>query len=526
MKKKLILIISLLFVILCAALVIVFWDPIIDWLPIDQSGWKEVRKTGEIRYLDEDGDPYSGWAEVESNTYYFDPESFALQTGWLELEDGRYYLGDDGIRRTGWQTIDGKKYYLGDTGAMFTGWLELEEGFLYLNPDGNPQSGWLELEEGTYYLDTNSIRQTGWLELEEARFYLDADGRLHSGWLELEEGKYYIGETGNPLTGWQTVDEKVYYLNEEGIMQTGWLELDGNRYYLCGDGTRYTGWLELGEYKYYLKEDGTAAKGKYVIDDMTYYFTSTGANIVLVNTWNLLPENFKPNLVKLDNGGYADPVCVDALEKMMADCKAAGCHPIFKGTYRDFGAQRILFNNILKEYRDKGYANAYAMTLQRCAIPRASEHHLGLAFDITDSHYDKKYTGADNAVEWLSKHCWEYGFILRYPEGKTAVTGIMGEPWHFRYVGVELAMELKDSGLCLEEYLDLLTNDGTTCGNPDTPPITPKPAEEAPAETAPAETKPAEAAPGEDTPKETAPTETKPKEEAPDETSIPEGGHG
>jgi len=467
MNKKLVLIVSLLFAILCSTLVIVFWDPIIDWLPIDQSGWKEMRKTGEIRYLDEDGDPISGWLEVESNIYYFDPESFAMQTDWVDLPDGRYYLGSDGIRRTGWQTIDGKRYYLSDNGAMFTGWLEQEEGFLYLNENGNPQSGWVELEEGTYYLDENSIRQTGWLELEGTRFYLDEDGRLHNGWLELEEGKYYIGEEGTPLTGWQTVEEKVYYLSEDGIMQTGWLELDGSRYYLCGDGSRYTGWLELGEYTYYLKDDGSAAKGKLEIDGETHYFTSKGAKIVLVNTWNLLPEDFKPNLVKLDNGGYADPVCVEALEKMLADCKAAGCHPMFKGTYRDFGAQSILFNNILKEYKAKGYANAYAMTLQRCAIPRASEHHLGLAFDITDSRYNQKYTGADNAVEWLSKYCWEYGFILRYIDGTTDITGIMNEPWHFRYVGVELAMELKDSGLCLEQYLDNLTNDGTTCGNPD-----------------------------------------------------------
>ena len=62
---------------------------------------------------------------------------------------------------------------------------------------------------------------------------------------------------------------------------------------------------------------------------------------------------------------------------------------------------------------------------------------------------------------------YKYGFIVRYPENKTDITGIMGEPWHFRYVGVELATELKDSGLCLEEYLDALTGDGSTCGNPD-----------------------------------------------------------
>ena len=466
MNKKLIVIISLLFALLCGMLVFFFWDPIIDWLPIDQSGWEEM-KTGGICYLDEDGDPLPGWLEIESNIYYFDPQSYAMQTGWLQLEDERFYLGNDGIRRTGWQTIDGKRYYLDENGIMFTGWLQQEEGLLYLNENGNPQTGWLELEEGTYYLDENSIRQYGWLELDEKRFFLDEEGLLQQGWLEQEEGKYYLGEDGTPQIGWQIIDNNVYYLNENGIMQTGWLELGESKYYLREDGTRHSGWLELDGQQYYLKDDGSIARGKLVIDDETHYFTSTGAKIVLVNTWNLLPEDYKPNLVKLDNGGYADPVCVDALKKMLDDCAAAGCHPEFKGTYRDFGAQRTLFNNILKEYREKGYANAYAMTLQRCAIPRGSEHHLGLAFDITDSRYNQKYTGEDNAVQWLSENCWEYGFILRYIDGTTDITGIMNEPWHFRYVGVELAMELKDSGLCLEQYLDNLTNDGTTCGNPE-----------------------------------------------------------
>ena len=109
MNKKLIVIISLLFVLLCGMLVFVFWDPIIDWLPIDQSGWEEM-KTGGICYLDEDGDPIPGWLEIESNIYYFDPQSYAMQTGWLQLEDEHFYLGNDGIRRTGWQTIDGKRY--------------------------------------------------------------------------------------------------------------------------------------------------------------------------------------------------------------------------------------------------------------------------------------------------------------------------------------------------------------------------------------------------------------------------------
>ena len=146
MKKKVTLLIVCL-VLLCAGLITVFWDPIIDWLPIDQSRWKTM-KSGEIRWLDEDGDPVSGWYEVESNIYYFDPVSFAKQTGWIDLNDGRYYLGDDGIRQTGWQTVTGKRYYLGDDGVMFTGWLETAAGMLYLDENGNPQSGWIESEDG------------------------------------------------------------------------------------------------------------------------------------------------------------------------------------------------------------------------------------------------------------------------------------------------------------------------------------------------------------------------------------------
>ena len=486
MKKKVILFVSLLLLILSGVLIGIFWDPIIDWLPIDQSGWKTM-KNGEKCYLDEDGDPIPGWLEIDGSTYYFDTESCTMQTHWLELEGEAYYLGDDGIRRTGWQDIDGARYYLGDDGAMVTGWLEQDGGTMYLNEQGNPHSGWLELEEGTYYLDENFFQYTGWLELEDDRYYLDGagvmqtgwleqdgnryylneEGMLCSGWLELEDGKYYLSDDGNPQTGWQEIDGNTYYMDEAGVMQTGWLELDDNRYYLCGDGTRYTGWLEVDGNTYYLKEDGSAAKGKYTIDEKAYFFTSTGANFIMVNTWNELPEDYEVELVKLPNGKEAAAECYDILMQMVDDCTAAGCKPNIIGAYRTISNQRALFNNILAENRAKGYGDAYARTLKRCAIPGTSEHHLGLAFDIVDKRYPQKYTGENNALVWLSEHCWEYGFIIRYPDSKTDITGIMYEPWHFRYVGVELAMELKDSGLCLEEYIDALTGDGSTCGNPD-----------------------------------------------------------
>ena len=466
MKKKIILLVCLGLLLIGGVLVGIFWDPIIDWLPIDQSGWDVLDNGGQC-YLDEDGDPITGWQELDSKIYYFDPESYAMQIRWLELEDGRYYLGDDGVRQTGWQTINDARYYLGENGAMHTGWLDQDEGRMYLNDKGNPHSGWLKLADGTYYLDENYFMHTGWLELDDTRYYLDEDGSLHKGWLEQEEGKYYLSKEGIPQTGWLEDGGNFYYLNESGIMQTGWLELDTGKYYLCGDGTRYTGWLEVDDNKYYLKEDGTAAKGKLVIDGEAYFFTSTGANLIMVNTWYDLPEDYAVELTKLPNGKEASVECYDQLMKMIDDCTAAGCSPNIIGAYRTVSNQRVLFNNILAEYREKGYGDAYARTLQRCAIPGTSEHHLGLAFDIVDKRYPQKYTGENNAVVWLSEHCWEYGFILRYPNEKTSITGIMYEPWHFRYVGTELALELKDSGLCLEEYLDKLTDDGTTCGNPD-----------------------------------------------------------
>ena len=448
MKKKNVLLVSLLVLAVAGVLIGIFWDPIIDWLPIDQSGWK-VMKNGGKCYLDEDGDPIPGWLEIEGNLYYFDTETYAMQIRWVELEDGTYYLGDDGIKQTGWQEIGGERYYLGDDGTMVTGWLEQDGGTMYLNEQGNPHSGWLELDESRYYLDETGIKQTGWLELEESRYYLDEEGILCSGWLELEDGKYYLSEEGIPQTGWQEIDGSTYYMDDAGIMQTGWLEVSG--------------------YKYYLKDNGAAAKGRLVIDEKTYYFTSTGANIMLVNRWNSLSWDFAPEITECIPGCWVSPVCSDAVEQMLTDLQAATGDTGLLNGYRSYSTQYKGFYAAVQSMVDDGYSYpiAHNAASNTFAIPGTSEHQLGLALDVM-GRSDRYYEYGENAVIlWLKEHCWEYGFILRYPENKSHITGIIYEPWHFRYVGTELAMELKDSGLCLEEYLDALTNDGTTCGNPD-----------------------------------------------------------
>ena len=90
------------------------------------------------------------------------------------------------------------------------------------------------------------------------------------------------------------------------------------------------------------------------------------------------------------------------------------------------------------------------------ARPGTSEHQAGLAVDIVDKSYqllDERQE--DTAVQkWLMEHCAEYGYILRYPTEKSALTGVGYEPWHYRYVGEEAAREIMSRGLCLEEYLE------------------------------------------------------------------------
>jgi D-alanyl-D-alanine carboxypeptidase len=112
---------------------------------------------------------------------------------------------------------------------------------------------------------------------------------------------------------------------------------------------------------------------------------------------------------------------------------------------------------MINSYLDDGYSydEAYARSVQIVAVPGTSEHHLGLALDIVDSSYTKlNHQQAKMPTQkWLMEHCWEYGFILRYPADKSDSTGIIYEPWHYRYVGVDVARELQESGLTLEEYI-------------------------------------------------------------------------
>ena len=260
--------------------------------------------------------------------------------------------------------------------------------------------------------------------------------------------------------GWNTEAEQTFYINPDGSRHTGWLELNGTRYYLDKDGVLQTGWLELDGETYYLKKDGSISRGKVSLNNRTYYFTSTGARIILTNPWNVLPADYDPDLVVAEDGYRVDRSCKASLLQMLQDCRDAGFDARITSAYRDQETQIELYNNKVWYFLNRGYeeeaARKEAATI--IAVPGTSEHQLGLAVDLVDSsHWVLDESQEDTpAQKWLMEHCWEYGFILRYPNEKSEQTGIIYEPWHYRYVGVELAKELHTSGLCLEEYLNAL----------------------------------------------------------------------
>ena len=125
--------------------------------------------------------------------------------------------------------------------------------------------------------------------------------------------------------------------------------------------------------------------------------------------------------------------------------------------YRSTFQQKANFDREVKSLEDAGLGRAEAIerVLKTIQLPGCSEHETGLAIDITRKGVWRTDPGFDGSkeFEWLRKHAHEYGFILRYPKGKEAVTGVSYEPWHWRYVGVEAATAMKKSGQCLEEYV-------------------------------------------------------------------------
>ena len=156
--------------------------------------------------------------------------------------------------------------------------------------------------------------------------------------------------------------------------------------------------------------------------------------ILLVNKTYSVPYNYAP--------GDLTQECKAAFERMRKDAAAQGLNLYINSAYRSYSYQQSLYNRYVS--RDgKRVADTYS------ARPGHSEHQTGLALDlntVTQSFANTK------EGKWVAEHCHEYGFIIRYPKGKTHLTGYYYEPWHLRYVGADKATQITNSGKCLEEY--------------------------------------------------------------------------
>lgn len=179
--------------------------------------------------------------------------------------------------------------------------------------------------------------------------------------------------------------------------------------------------------------------------------------LMLVNKQNPVPEDFEVNLCGINDSLMADERIIDDIYRMMDAAEEDGVDLMICSAYRSYKRQKTLFDNKINSLMRDGmtYLEAYRIGSMNVTVPGTSEHHLGLALDILTGSYTKMDDGFGDtdAGKWLAKNAPDFGFILRYPAGKEDITGIVYEPWHFRYVGTEYAKDITDRGLCLEEYL-------------------------------------------------------------------------
>ncbi len=179
--------------------------------------------------------------------------------------------------------------------------------------------------------------------------------------------------------------------------------------------------------------------------------------LTVVNPWNPLPEDWVCDLVTLSDGRRVDSRCYEAFEEMMAACRDAGYAPFLCSAYRTQETQQSLYDNKVQRLMNSGMGEEEAKVeaAKAVAIPGTSEHQLGLAVDVVDANMQDLTDEQENTEtqKWLMANSWRYGFIHRYPNDKTDITGIIYEPWHYRYVGKAAAQDIFNRDITLEEYV-------------------------------------------------------------------------
>ena len=176
-------------------------------------------------------------------------------------------------------------------------------------------------------------------------------------------------------------------------------------------------------------------------------------NLIVVNRWNELPEDYEVELTELSNGQMVDSRIYPYLQEMFDAARTEDVYPVVREGYRTAEEQQEILDDKIQSYINQGYSQVKAERTAKewVALPGTSEHQLGIAVDI---NADKSKCSNEEVYAWLAENAYKYGFVLRYPPGKQKITGTSYEPWHYRYVGIEAAYEINERGICLEEYFE------------------------------------------------------------------------
>lgn len=179
----------------------------------------------------------------------------------------------------------------------------------------------------------------------------------------------------------------------------------------------------------------------------------------LANPWTTpLPKDYAPSLSTVQGYSVHSKI-VKPLNAMISAAADDGINLYIVSGYRSYQRQETNFNNRVQQYINQGMTKAEAekKTATIIAVPGTSEHHLGLALDFNS--LDQNFANTKEG-KWLAKNAYKYGFILRYEKDTTDITGIIYEPWHYRYVTVEHAKKIQEMDVTFEEYIDWLNSQG------------------------------------------------------------------
>ena len=221
-----------------------------------------------------------------------------------------------------------------------------------------------------------------------------------------------------------------------------------NSYFEINNLERYINYMENNDYT----TDEVVTYVNIGIDKPFYTDIKTINNpnglLVLCNKYNALPSDYEPeDLTEVGSSGiYMRKEAAENMYAMVLAAEAAGLHVNLVSGYRSYDYQVELY---ARHVRERGETEADRVS----ARPGHSEHQTGLAMDLSNDWTLEKYFEDTELFEWLSQNDYKYGFILRYPKDKEYITGYDYEPWHYRYVGVEVATVIHNEDITYEEYV-------------------------------------------------------------------------